>query len=310
MRLAKILILLVLCLAGAQICPASETGSWKMPAFIAKDVLQPLKDDEQELDGYCLRLAYPQIAAIEKQPDGSQWLLMADGRQVPFVLSGAGDWQMDDNMPVAHTMAELYNLEPERPDLAPGQAPGRKRSRFLLEALYGNNASEVMKGLVSTKFRGRKIALSRPAGQALAAAIPELEALLAEKPHLAPWLVPEGGFYWRKIAGENPLSPHSYGIAVDFGVKIAPYWRWARINPHPKQKSYPGEIVRIMEDNGFIWGGKWHEYDLMHFEYRPELVCKARIKAMLGGISSSFPPESPESLGKGRKHPLENAPGK
>ena len=157
MRLAKILILLVLCFAGVQICPASETGSWKMPAFIAKDVLQTLKDDEQELDGYCLRLAYPQIAAIEKQPDGSQWLLMADGRQVPFVLSGAGDWQMDDNMPVAHTMAELYNLEPERPDLAPGQAPGRKRSRFLLEALYGNNASEVRKGLVSTKFRGRKI---------------------------------------------------------------------------------------------------------------------------------------------------------
>lgn len=310
MRLSNILIFLVLFLSGAQICQASGTGSRKMPDFIANDVLQTLKNDEHELDGYCLRLAYPQIVAIEKKPDGSQWLLMADGRQAPFVLPGARDWQMDDNMPVAQTMAELYNLEPERPDLAPGQAPGRKRSRFLLEALYGNNAAEVRKGLVSTKFRGRNIALSRPAARALAAAIPELEALLAEKPQLAPWLVPEGGFYWRKIAGENRLSPHSYGIAVDFGVKIAPYWRWARINPHPKQKSYPGEIVRIMEDHGFIWGGKWHEYDLMHFEYRPELICKARIKAMLRGISSSFSPQSPESLGKGRKHTLENAPGK
>lgn len=310
MRLSNILIFLVLFLSGAQICQASGTGSRKMPDFIANDVLQTLKNDEHELDGYCLRLAYPQIVAIEKKPDGSQWLLMADGRQAPFVLPGARDWQMDDNMPVAQTMAELYNLEPERPDLAPGQAPGRKRSRFLLEALYGNNAAEVRKGLASTKFRGRHIALSRPAARALAAAIPELEALLAEKPQLAPWLVPEGGFYWRKIAGENRLSPHSYGIAVDFGVKIAPYWRWARINPHPKQKSYPGEIVRIMEDHGFIWGGKWHEYDLMHFEYRPELICKARIKAMLRGISSSFSPQSPESLGKGRKHTLENAPGK
>ena len=26
-----------------------------------------------------------------------------------------------------------------------------------------------------------------------------------------------------------------------------------------------------------IWGGKWHEYDLMHFEYRPEIMAKARV---------------------------------
>ena len=32
------------------------------------------------------------------------------------------------------------------------------------------------------------------------------------------------------------------------------------------------EIVRIFEKHGFIWGGKWHHYDTMHFEYRPELV--------------------------------------
>lgn len=304
------MILLVLCLSGAQICQAFETGSWKMPDFIADKVLQTFKNDERELDSYCLRKAYPQIAAMENHADGSQWLLLGDGRQVPYALPGMREWGVDDNQPVARTMADVYNLEPERPDLAPGQAPGRKRSGFLLQALYGNNAAEVRKGLVSTKFRGRHIALSRQAAEALGAAIPELEALLAQKPQLAPWLVPEGGFYWRKIAGENRLSPHSYGIAVDFGVKLAPYWRWAKINPHPKQKSYPGEIVRIMEDHGFIWGGKWHEYDLMHFEYRPELICKAKIKAMLRKIPQSFTPESLEGIGKGREHPLENAPGK
>ena len=47
--------------------------------------------------------------------------------------------------------------------------------------------------------------------------------------------------------------------------------------PHPLQKTYPAAIVKAFEDEGFIWGGKWHEYDLMHFEYRPELICKARI---------------------------------
>ncbi len=34
----------------------------------------------------------------------------------------------------------------------------------------------------------------------------------------------------------------------------------------------PMEIVRIFEKHGFIWGGKWHHYDTMHFEYRPELL--------------------------------------
>ena len=29
--------------------------------------------------------------------------------------------------------------------------------------------------------------------------------------------------------------------------------------------------------NGFIWGGKWSEFDLMHFEYRPELILLARL---------------------------------
>ena len=31
------------------------------------------------------------------------------------------------------------------------------------------------------------------------------------------------------------------------------------------------------EAEGFIWGGKWSEFDLMHFEYRPELILLARL---------------------------------
>ena len=30
--------------------------------------------------------------------------------------------------------------------------------------------------------------------------------------------------------------------------------------------------AHIFERHGFIWGGKWHHYDTMHFEYRPELL--------------------------------------
>ncbi|MBQ9537217.1 MAG: M15 family metallopeptidase [Desulfovibrionaceae bacterium] len=66
-------------------------------------------------------------------------------------------------------------------------------------------------------------------------------------------------------------------MAFDIGAKQgATYWRWCKLRPHPLQQTYPHEIVKSFEDTGFIWGGKWHEYDIMHFEYRPELICKAR----------------------------------
>jgi hypothetical protein len=30
-------------------------------------------------------------------------------------------------------------------------------------------------------------------------------------------------------------------------------------------------VIKAFEDEGFIWGGKWEQYDNMHFEYRPEM---------------------------------------
>lgn len=30
-----------------------------------------------------------------------------------------------------------------------------------------------------------------------------------------------------------------------------------------------------MENNYFIWGGKWGQFDILHFEYRPEIIIKA-----------------------------------
>lgn len=108
-------------------------------------------------------------------------------------------------------------------------------------------------------------------------AVPQLEKIYADK-KMRPFLKPDGGYCWRKIAGENAHSAHSFGIAIDLGADKAPYWRWSKTMPHPMQQTYPREIVETMEEHGFIWGGKWHEYDLMHFEYRPELICKARLR--------------------------------
>ncbi|MES0403835.1 MAG: M15 family metallopeptidase, partial [Hyphomicrobium sp.] len=57
------------------------------------------------------------------------------------------------------------------------------------------------------------------------------------------------------------------------------YWRQAKPGTdgtYAYKNKIPMEIVRIFEKHGFIWGGKWHHYDTMHFEYRPELLGNDR----------------------------------
>ncbi|MDE5832535.1 MAG: M15 family metallopeptidase [Desulfovibrio sp.] len=173
-------------------------------------------------------------------------------------------------------MAQIYPPEPARPDPIDGFSPGRARPYPFLEALYGENKGEVQKKLKTVRLPGGKVALTGAAAEALARVAPRLERLYNTRPDLRKFLKVDGGFYWRKIAGENKASAHSYGLAIDLGADVAPYWRWAKKPRHQLQKSYSPEIVEIMEDAGFIWGGKWDKYDLMHFEYRPELICKGR----------------------------------
>ena len=217
--------------------------------------------DEDELNFYCLRQAYPEIKSLATEPDGNRWLILADGRRLDY-----------DS--IRQSMAQPYPLEPERPATPAGVAPGRVRPYALFNALYGGNADSVRKKLVQTQFNGKRVTVAARLKEPLA----NVSAALAQiaDPGIKRFLGPDGGFVWRKIAGEDRLSAHSYGIALDIGARHSPYWRWSKVTPHPMQAAYPRKIVEEFEKQGFIWGGKWHEYDLMHFEYRPELICKAK----------------------------------
>jgi hypothetical protein len=65
------------------------------------------------------------------------------------------------------------------------------------------------------------------------------------------------------------------GIAIDLVTEHSHYWRWGRTafsRPANWRNEIPGEIVKIFEKHGFIWGGKWYHFDTMHFEYRPEIL--------------------------------------
>ena len=92
------------------------------------------------------------------------------------------------------------------------------------------------------------------------------------------------GYYWRIIEGTKRKSFHSLGIALDIlpkshgGKQI--FWSWAAdkypdtwmLVPLKKRWMPPESVIKIFEDEGFIWGGKWVIYDNMHFEYHPELI--------------------------------------
>lgn len=234
-------------------------------------------DAEDEINLYCLKFAYPQISNLEQDVRGNKWIVFKNGQRVLYEDPGR-DYGNSLEVDIKTSMATPYSLEPERVPTPAGHSPGRKRSYALLEALYGKNAAEVKSGLVASRLAGSSVSLSPAAAAAFSEALPELTALAGGDSGLRKYLKPDGGFYWRKIAGEEHLSAHSYGIAFDIGSKYAPYWRWSRQNPHPAQQTYPAAIVSALEKRNFIWGGKWHEYDLMHFEYRPEIICKAKLR--------------------------------
>lgn len=251
------------------------------------------------VDYYCLRASYPEISGHVEDAEGREWLVLADGRRVLYSAapkSAAGGNSMgrsrahsevdqavlrfpkeEWDVNVRESMAELYPLEPARPAAPPGVSPGRRRSTALLKALYGASEAEVRRNLRSATLLEQPLRLVFQAALALHKVDSTLTEIVRRQPALRTLLKPAGGFFWRRIAGEQRLSPHSFGIALDLSPEHAPYWRWSRQRPHPLQQSYPTALVAAFEEQGFIWGGKWHEYDLMHFEYRPEIICKARM---------------------------------
>jgi hypothetical protein len=150
--------------------------------------------------------------------------------------------------------------------------PGRVRFEPLFKELYGHSSSEVKSNLAKIRWVDGKVFLATKK-EGVAKALQAISNDLAKLPKsYKKYLSPIGGtFKWRKIAGTNRLSVHSFGAAIDINVKYSAYWRWSK-GAYRYQNKIPKAIVDIFEKHGFIWGGKWHHYDTMHFEYRPELL--------------------------------------
>ena len=258
--------------------PQVSSAACEVRDFMALSL--PSTEERSEI-ALALELAFPGLAVDEVNRtvtlSGETFALGQDsGRPEPQRLA---------NPSIAEMFTQVYPLsfDLERRK-RPWEDPGRARHEGLLRALFGQSKGEVAASLLRVEYRSatqgaRFLANSRHcvAPQLQAA----LDAIALEGPAMDRFFATVGGsFNWRVIAGTERLSAHSFGIAVDFNTELGSYWRWsgaAEGNVGDYVNLYPEALVRQMERFGFIWGGKWHHFDGMHFEYRPELILYARL---------------------------------
>lgn len=243
--------------------------------------------------------AYNDIFHFDAFTNTIVWM---DGTQLPFGSERA-DLSFDKRLQTATLWDQMADPYPRAwPSAAPAFNcdPGRMRCDAFFRKMYGNSAAEVERNLVRVPWPaagpGKSVRFTRvnSANKALESAGGELAKL---PPHVRRYVSrPNGTYDWRVIEGTDRPSPHCYGIAIDFDMSALrdQYWRWnSGVNPtastakglsssgNDTTGNYPTalfadealrQVVETFERHGFIWGGKWYHYDIMHFEYRPELL--------------------------------------
>lgn len=224
-----------------------------------------------------LQKCYPD--AIRSVEPGNT-LVLSDGSRLPYDDGLVKDSEQTLELPDLEDMlAQPYPLAAVSVEPAPGFHPGRRRVTALFKAEYGHDQSEVTANLVPVRFLNTTVQFNtrNGAAAALEAVGRDLSALVAAHPEYSKRILPIAGtFAWRPIARTERLSAHSFGVAIDLNAKINGYWQWNKgEDPLSLRVAFPAEIAKVFERHGFIWGGKWAEYDIMHFEYRPEIIQKA-----------------------------------
>lgn len=206
-----------------------------------------------------------------------------DGRMLAAARLGSGE-ECD---PIFYR----YPLEPlSEPPPAPGEMP--QYCADLLEALWGDTELEIREHGRRVRFLDRRLFVNELLVDPLAAVERDIRQTTARAPEVREWIEEMEitySFDYREIDGSRNRSQHSFGLAVDFVPSSydgqAAYWRWSRVLdregwhriPIEDRWSPPARVVEIFERHGFVWGGKWARFDMIHFEYRPEILFYSRL---------------------------------
>ncbi|WP_243156348.1 M15 family metallopeptidase [Clostridium sp. C8-1-8] len=242
----------------------------------AKEQDNYIKTMKQDL--LILMMAYPTyITGVERSND-NVYIVMKSGKKIIYDDKRPKSFEQKLASPDLQDMLEqIYPLESIDGLVADKFDPGRMRVYELLHEVYGYGQAQIEKNLKSVAG-GMRFNCQNNAADNLNIVIKNLNQLAKVNGKAASDIYPFNGTYnYRIIAGTGRLSPHAFGLAIDLNRDSRDYWQWASLEQGDKRiKGYTKEIPKIFEENNFVWGGKWRHFDVLHYEYRPEIIMKAR----------------------------------
>ncbi|WP_368490489.1 M15 family metallopeptidase [Clostridium sp. BJN0013] len=239
-------------------------------------------DITMKQDILCLMMAYKDyIIDIEKDSSKNVYLITKSGKKILYDDKKEKSFEEKlYNTDLQDMMEQLYPKESINKVMDKDMDPGRFRVYPLLNEVYGFNKSSVESNLkrVNLGYGSFQFNGNNDASKCLENVMKELIPLSQKRTDISRCLFPGSGtFNYRCISGTNLLSPHAFGIAIDLARDKRDYWKWVpKEEGNSRLEEYPKEIVEIFEKNNFVWGGKWSHFDILHFEYRPEIILKAK----------------------------------
>lgn len=225
---------------------------------------------------------YPEcIKDIEKDEDGFIYLIMQNNNKVLYDDRKEKNYEQKFyNSDLQDTLEQIYPLDMITDVMDEGKDPGRIRSYSFLSNMYGGSKEAVQKNITNKSTYYGTMMFNKVNGAAdnLEKALNKVSELAKQNTKIYNFVSPTSGtFNYRVIKDTGQLSPHAFAIAIDLKSDPADYWKWCNREKGGKRIAiYPEEIVKTFEECGFVWGGKWAHFDILHFEYRPEIILKAR----------------------------------
>lgn len=257
------------------LCLVLYSGSTVKAALYSSDYERIMKQDILSL-----MMAYPDyISDVIQEENGSVHVVMKSGKKVLYDDKREKSFEGKiANPDIQDMMEQIYPLSSISKLMDKNFDPGRCRVYPLLKEVYGDSKEKVQSSLKNVAYTNCQFSGNNKAAESLELVMKELIPMAKGNNTIGACIYPMSGtFNYRYIAGTNRLSPHAFGIAIDLARDNRDYWKWTSAEEGEKRiASYPKEIVEIFEKNNFIWGGKWGHFDILHFEYRPEIIIKAR----------------------------------
>ena len=232
-----------------------------------------------ELDGMVFAWAEGRLLPFSKRVEAENY-----GKQIIYPNTGK------PRNPKAYTQDDITELMKKgtKAALAAEKPVDNTFTQFLLQT---NDRIVTEKNIRSMTFLGHRLNMHKMAVPFVEKIDSEIKDIAKTNKEVAKFIadISEiGGYNWRTIDGTaGRRSYHSYGLAIDIGVKSnkkPTYWEWVRtwnskwmLIPQSSLWSPPVPVIKTFEKYGFVWGGTWDEYDTMHFEYRPELAVLAYL---------------------------------